>query len=86
MEVTFPEMSQVIEKIVSIEGEIGSGKTLLTKKIANEIGINCILEEYDKNPFLPGFYEKTGVDFENELTFLLIHYELFLTSSDFFEE
>lgn len=74
MEVTFPEMGQVIEKIVSIEGEIGSGKTFLTKKIANEIGINCILEEYDKNPFLSGFYEKTGVDFENELTFLLLHY------------
>ena len=67
-------MNKVYDKIVSIEGGIGSGKTILTKKIATEIGINCILEEYEKNPFLSGFYEKTGVDFENELAFLLLHY------------
>lgn len=60
--------------MISIEGGIGSGKTELTKILAGDIGTRFLLEEYDKNPFLSGFYERSAVDLENEITFLMIHY------------
>lgn len=40
-----------------IEGNIGSGKTSLVKKIAKDFGSDIILEEFEENPFLSSFLE-----------------------------
>lgn len=40
-----------------IEGNIGSGKTSLVKKIAKEFEADIILEEFEENPFLSSFLE-----------------------------
>ena len=39
---------------INIEGNIGSGKSSLSKKFDF---VNLILEEFEDNPFLPKFYE-----------------------------
>jgi len=41
---------------LTIEGNIGSGKTSLSKKIASDFNGKLILEEFADNPFLPKFY------------------------------
>mgnify|MGYP006176802903 CR=1 FL=1 len=41
-----------------IEGNIGSGKTNLAKKIAADFNAKIILEEFSNNPFLPKFYKE----------------------------
>lgn len=40
-----------------IEGNIGAGKTSLSKMIAQELDARLILEEFSDNPFLPLFYK-----------------------------
>ena len=35
-----------------IEGNIGSGKTTLTKMLAEEFNALTLLEQFDENPFL----------------------------------
>ena len=40
-----------------IEGNIGSGKTSLSQKLAADWEANLVLEEFADNPFLPKFYE-----------------------------
>ena len=42
---------------VSIEGNIGSGKTLLSSMLADFFDAKLILERFSNNPFLPKFYE-----------------------------
>lgn len=42
---------------IVIEGNIGAGKTSLSKKIANQLNARLILEEFSDNPFLPLFYK-----------------------------
>jgi deoxyguanosine kinase len=42
---------------VAIEGNIGAGKTTLSKMLAQKFGANLVLEEFADNPFLPGFYD-----------------------------
>ena len=44
-------------KFISIEGNIGSGKTSLVNKIINDFKGKVILEEFAENPFLPDFYK-----------------------------
>ena len=43
--------------ILWIEGIIGAGKTELTKKIAEALGLRPIFEPVDSNPYLESFYE-----------------------------
>ena len=61
-------------KVISFEGSIGAGKTSLTNFFSHEFKCNKLCEEYEINPFLKKFYEKKDVNFETEVTFLLIHY------------
>lgn len=61
-------------KVISFEGSIGAGKTSLTNFFSHEFKCNKLCEEYEINPFLKKFYEKQDVNFETEITFLLIHY------------
>ncbi|MBL4586208.1 MAG: deoxynucleoside kinase [Flavobacteriales bacterium] len=60
---------------VVIEGNIGSGKTTLTNKLAEHWGTRIILEEFMENPFLPKFYEDPKQHgFALELSFLAERY------------
>ncbi len=60
---------------VVIEGNIGSGKTTLSKKLAERWGSRLMLEEFKDNPFLPKFYENPKQhSFALELSFLAERY------------
>lgn len=41
---------------IGFEGPIGAGKTTLTELLANQLGGQTVLEDFDNNPFLPDFY------------------------------
>ena len=41
-----------------VEGPIGAGKTSLTKKLAEKLGADTLLENAIDNPFLPKFYQE----------------------------
>jgi len=60
---------------VVIEGNIGSGKTTLTKLLAERWNTRIMLEEFKDNPFLPKFYENPKQHgFALELSFLAERY------------
>lgn len=42
---------------ITIEGNIGAGKTSLASRIANDFNGKLVLEQFADNPFLPMFYE-----------------------------
>lgn len=44
-------------KFIAIEGNIGAGKTTLSRMIHEESNCKLILEQFTDNPFLPFFYE-----------------------------
>ena len=43
---------------ITIEGNIGVGKTTLATRLSKELNSRLILEEFTNNPFLPKFYKK----------------------------
>lgn len=51
------KLAGVKYNFITIEGCIGAGKTTLAKKIAGDYGGKLILEQFEDNPFLPGFYK-----------------------------
>ena len=60
---------------IVIEGNIGSGKTTLSKKLAERWNSRLMLEEFKDNPFLPKFYENPKQHgFALELSFLAERY------------
>ena len=42
---------------IAIEGNIGAGKTTLSKMVASKLNAKLVLEEFADNPFLPKFYK-----------------------------
>jgi len=44
-------------QFIAIEGNIGAGKTTLSKMLSKELDFKLILEQFTDNPFLPFFYE-----------------------------
>ena len=48
---------QISHKFIAIEGNIGTGKTTLCQRMANDFGCKMILEQFTDNPFLPLFYQ-----------------------------
>lgn len=44
-------------RFIAIEGNIGAGKTSLAKALSERWNTRLILEQFEDNPFLPGFYE-----------------------------
>ncbi len=82
---------------ISIEGNIGAGKTSLAQRLSAQFNAKLILEQFEDNPFLPKFYKDPDkYAFPLELSFLasrfqqlkdrLTQQELFtsLTVSDYF--
>lgn len=56
---------------IVIEGNIGAGKTSLSKKLAEDFNSKLILEQFAENPFLPKFYnDPKRYSFQLELSFL----------------
>jgi deoxyguanosine kinase len=61
---------------VVIEGNIGSGKTTLAGRIADQFNAHLILEHFADNPFLPKFYnDPEKYSFPLELSFLASRYK-----------
>jgi len=60
---------------IAIEGPIGSGKTTLSKMLAEKYTAALILEEFENNEFLPKFYSNPSrYAFPVELSFLAERY------------
>lgn len=58
-------------RYIAIEGNIGAGKTTLSKRLAEKWNQRLILEEFEENPFLTGFYENPQkYAFQLEMAFL----------------
>ena len=43
---------------ICIEGNIGAGKTTLSRMLSEEFDTRLILEQFEDNSFLPKFYEE----------------------------
>lgn len=60
---------------ITIEGNIGVGKTTFSKMLSETLGARLILEEFADNPFLPKFYKQPErYAFSLELFFLAERY------------
>jgi deoxyadenosine/deoxycytidine kinase len=77
-------------QFITIEGNIGAGKTTLSNILAQKLNAKLILEEFADNPFLPKFYEKPDqYAFPLELFFMAERYKQlkdFLQTQDLFQE
>ena len=82
---TIEKVSETLERPISlsekynyiaIEGNIGAGKTSLTKMISDEFNAKTVLERFADNPFLPKFYkDKDRYAFPLEMSFLADRYQ-----------
>lgn len=58
-------------KLITIEGNIGAGKTTLSTALAQKLNARLVLEAFADNPFLPKFYEDPAANaFPLELFFM----------------
>jgi len=63
-------------KFITVEGNIGSGKTTLASMIAKDFKAKSILERFVDNVFLPKFYEdQNRFAFQLEMSFLADRYK-----------
>jgi deoxyadenosine/deoxycytidine kinase len=63
-------------KFITIEGNIGAGKTTLAQLLAEKLNARLILEEFAENPFLPKFYKNPDqYAFPLELFFMAERYK-----------
>src|SRR5690606_18015133 len=63
-------------QFITIEGNIGAGKTTLAHLLSKHYNARLILEEFADNPFLPKFYENPGqFAFPLELFFMAERYK-----------
>jgi deoxyguanosine kinase len=61
---------------ITIEGNIGAGKTTLAHLLSKHFQARLVLEEFADNPFLPRFYENPGqYAFPLELFFMAERYK-----------
>lgn len=75
---------------VTIEGNIGAGKTTLAHLLSKHYNSRLVLEEFADNPFLPKFYESpTQYAFPLELFFMAERYKQLkelLQTKDMFQQ
>jgi deoxyguanosine kinase len=63
-------------RFITIEGNIGAGKTTLAHLLARQYNARLILEQFADNPFLPKFYENPAqYAFPLELFFMAERYK-----------
>ena len=63
-------------RYIAIEGVIGAGKTTLAQKLADKLGANLILEQFEENPFLEKFYDdRKRYAFQTQMFFLINRYK-----------
>jgi len=62
-------------KHIAVSGNIGSGKTSLTEKLARHYGWTPLYESVDQNPYLKDFYE--------DMTRWAFHLQIFFLNSRF---
>lgn len=69
-------MTELRYDYIVIEGNIGTGKTSLATRLANDFKSKLVLERFADNPFLPLFYEQPlRYAFPLELSFLADRYQ-----------
>jgi deoxyguanosine kinase len=62
-------------KYIAIEGVIGVGKTTLARLLQPRFQAQILLEVFEENPFLAGFYQDRGrFAFQTQIFFLLSRY------------
>lgn len=75
---------------ITIEGNIGAGKTSLTTQLAQDFNAKLILERFKDNPFLPKFYKNPQrYAFPLEMSFLADRYQQLvddITQFDLFKD
>ena len=75
---------------ITIEGNIGAGKTTLANLLSKHFNARLILEEFAENPFLPKFYEnQEEYAFPLELFFMAERYKQLkdlLQTKDIFQQ
>ena len=75
---------------ITIEGNIGAGKTTLSRLLSTHYNARLILEQFADNPFLPKFYEnREQYAFPLELFFMAERYKQLkdlLQSKDLFHQ
>lgn len=77
----YPNRSALFSQLhyISIEGNIGAGKTTLANMIGNDFNAKLIMERFADNPFLPKFYEDPSrFAFPLEMSFLADRYQQFM--------
>nr|WP_299385144.1 2-amino-4-hydroxy-6-hydroxymethyldihydropteridine diphosphokinase [Allomuricauda sp.] len=73
-------------QFLAIEGNIGAGKTTLSKMIADDFNAKLVLERFADNPFLPKFYEdQARYAFPLEMSFLADRYQQFTDDTSQFD-
>ncbi|MCC5918371.1 MAG: deoxynucleoside kinase [Cryomorphaceae bacterium] len=71
-------------RYIAIEGNIGAGKTTLTKMLAEKLEAHQILEAFADNPFLPDFYQnRERFAFPLEMAFMAERYRQLSESTAF---
>lgn len=68
-------MSEILYNSITLEGNIGAGKTSLAKALAESLDARLLLESFENNPFLELFYqERERFAFQVEMFFLAERY------------
>jgi len=63
-------------RYIAIEGPIGVGKTTLARLLSKHLNGRLMLEVFEENPFLPGFYgDRSRFAMKTQLFFLLERFE-----------
>lgn len=85
----YADASAMKYNFITIEGNIGAGKTTLAHLLSKHYNARLILEEFADNPFLPKFYENPGqYAFPLELFFMAERFKQqkeFLQQKDMFQ-
>jgi deoxyguanosine kinase len=72
---------------LAIEGVIGVGKTTLARLLQPAFRSALVLEAFDRNPFLTGFYrDRTRYAFQTQMFFLLSRYRQGQTVSELLDQ
>lgn len=70
------EQISIPYRSITVEGNIGAGKTTLATLLADRLQARLVLEEFADNPFLPRFYEQPEqYAFPLELFFMAERYK-----------